>query len=102
MKVDIPFRGKFQNLMLSGKKTCTSRYAPYGRRGDYFEAFGAVFSITKVFRARVRHVARFYFRDEGFRTGSDFLRNWREIYPVKNDLDELVYVHFFKRGRYLW
>ena len=48
MKVEIPFEAHWQNKMLNGIKTCTSRTKRYGKEGDIFEVFDATFEIARV------------------------------------------------------
>lgn len=98
MKVEIPFMDEFQDRMLSGQKTATSRTKPYGKQGDTFDAFGATFRIRGVLKLQLKDIALTYFREEGFIKPSDFRDCWRKLHPLKgwNSYQE-VYTHLFVR-----
>ena len=98
MKVTIPFKSEFKQLMLSGQKTCTSRYKRYGYAGETFEAFGATFEISGVNRYRLSDVAELMYLAEGFSSPDQFLRMWWKLHPRRDrDMDAFVYTHWFSQ-----
>jgi len=98
MKVKIPFKPRFKVPMLLGEKTLTSRTRKMGESGDTFEAFGATFEITDVFKADLDTVAYFFDR-EGCSSREDFIEVWEKIHPRKGFIPtQRVYVHVFKVG----
>ena len=97
MKVFIPFKEKFREPMLNNVKTMTSRTKKYGNVGDTFEAFGAMFEITNVFRLELGDIASFW-REEGCNSLDDFVETWKQIHPNKPyRLSDRFYVHKFRK-----
>ena len=80
-KVEMPFLPEFQSPLLSGKKILTSRTKWHGTVGDYFEAFGRIFIITREFTAALATVATFYFEQEGVASPEDFKAIWCRLHP---------------------
>ena len=98
MKVKIPFKEDFKELLLKGGKTATSRTKQYGQQGDTFAAFGAEFEITAVERHPLRVVKWHFYKQEGFYSPEGFGKVWDLIHPRRGYApDLLVWVHFFKR-----
>ena len=97
MKVKIPFKARFKEPMLSGRKTWTSRTKCYGRSGDIFEAFGHEFIIEKIETKMLLEVAR-HWLEEGCKSKLDFIELWKKIHPRKGfDSYQWVHVHIFRR-----
>jgi len=98
MRVKIPFLPRFEGVMLSGMKTCTSRTKKYGKLGDTFEAFDATFVIERVFKEELSNIAWFRCDEEGFQTPTDFIKCWEKIHYRKGyDPSQEVWVHQFRR-----
>lgn len=96
MKVKIPFKPDFENALLFGNKTWTSRTKRYGDKGDSFEAFGATFLIEKVFKESLGNIASYHFKEEGCGSRQEFINIWRKIHPRKGfDPSQMVWVHQF-------
>lgn len=97
MQVNIPFKDRFKEVMLSGQKIMTSRTNCYGSLGDTFQAFGRTFEITSCRTMRLGYVANQYYREEGFDSREDFIEFWATIHPIAGyKQDQIVYVHEFK------
>ena len=73
---EIPFLPEFQEAMLSGRKTVTSRTKKYGEPGDWFEVFGAEFHLIKVFKATLNQIAFLGWYSEGLSSPGDFVGVW--------------------------
>lgn len=98
MKVRVPFKTQFRDMMLSGKKTMTSRTKRYGEVGDTFDGFGATFQITNVMRCSLLLVANEYYLEEGCNSDYDFVQLWKQIHPRKGFMpNQMVYVHTFEK-----
>lgn len=98
LKVYIPFKEQFKDVMLSGKKIKTTRSKRYGSPGDWFEIFGAKFQIESVEKKQLGRIAMWDYEDEGFDTMVEFIECWNEIHPrVGFDKNKYYYLHTFKR-----
>jgi len=96
MKVKIPFRKQFEQVMLSGKKISTIRTKRYGKIGDTFEAFGAEFKIIAFCPSVALWAGKWLYKEEGFEQLGEFWKVWDEINP-NLERNALVFVYFFKR-----
>ena len=98
MNVNIPFLPKFENDMLSGRKTKTSRMKCYGLPADTFLAFGQLFKILSVMPVDLEDVAIVEYEAEGFDSPAEFISTWKEIHPrMGYQPDRKVYLHEFRR-----
>jgi len=98
MKIKIPFKSCFEDALLSGSKTWTSRTRKYGEVGDIFEAFGATFIIERVFRENLGFIASYHYREEGCDSRQEFINVWRKIHWRKGfDPRQEVWVHHFTK-----
>lgn len=96
-KIDIPFMQEFEPLMLTGKKSATTRTKRYGYPGDYFEAFGRVFILTDIYRMALWRVASVHYLEEGFNYEYEFIETWERLHPRKGyQPDQKVYFHRFR------
>ena len=97
-RIKIPFLKEFRESMLSGKKTKTSRTKRYGKPGDTFEAFEAVFELTDVQKKALVTVAHLYYKEEGFENKEDFIACWEKLHPKKGYVPNLlVWLHSFRK-----
>jgi N4-acetylcytidine amidohydrolase len=95
---NFPFSKEFENSMICGTKTKTSRNKKYGNIGDTFTAFGKKFTIVNVEKEKLEKVAKEYHADEGFASPDGFIEKWKELHPIKKwDPDHIVFVHSFKK-----
>lgn len=94
----IPFQLEWQNKILNGIKTCTSRTKKYGNPGDWFEQFGSTFKISTVEKFPLEHVADFLYKEEGCDNPEEFIKIWVELHPRKGWVpNQIVFTHFFRR-----
>jgi len=95
----LPFRPDFQNALLHGIKTCTSRTVKMiGEPYDTFEAFGATFEIVQVYKMRLWEVADKLWDKEGCRSQEHFVEIWKSIHPVAGfQPTQKVRVYFFEK-----
>lgn len=94
--VKIPFRARFRESMLSGKKTYTSRPQSMGSPGQMFVAFGARFCLTKVESVKLSYICEELYEEEGFSSSEKFIEAWESIYPYKGYTPfQTVYLHKF-------
>lgn len=97
MKVEIPFKRRFKQVLLDGTKIWTSRTKRYGKRGDTFEIFGAEFLIECVEPRSLGNIAE-HWKEEGCESKGDFIEVWRKIHRCRGYVPtQRVYVHIFKR-----
>lgn len=97
MKVYIPFLDMFEPLMLTGKKSATSRTKRYGYAGDWFEAFGRSFVLTEVYMLRLSVIEWNHYLEEGFNYHYEFRQVWEQLHPRAGfQPDKRVYFHKFK------
>jgi hypothetical protein len=93
-----PFQPEWEQKMLSGEKTCTSRRTVFGLAGDTFVAFGQRYLITKVEERSLEDVARNLYRQEGCQNVSEFVGWWNKLHPRRGfQLKQVVFVHHFRR-----
>jgi len=98
MKVKIPFKPQFENVMLGNVKTCTSRNRFYGVTGDTFDAFGSTFWIFVVDKMILRDVSALLYKEEGCESPEEFEKVWAKIHPRKGFVwNQEVYVYHFKK-----
>jgi hypothetical protein len=99
-QVFLPFQVEFKDRMLSGKKTSTTRPRRYGRPGDWFRAFGAIFILTEVYQAHLNVVAFTCYGEEGFNSSDEFRTCWNKLHPnvtFEERPNRTVYLHRFTR-----
>lgn len=80
-QIDIPFLPEFEESMLSGKKRATTRTKRYGYPGDWFLAFGKIFTLTEVLPTYLEFVIRHYYSEEGFNSPQELVRCWNRLHP---------------------
>lgn len=94
--VTIPFKDRFAQPLLSGKKTMTTRTRKMGEVGDIFHAFGGEFKIDAVKQTLLGYVAMVYWQQEGMESVEDFEKIWAEIHPRRGYVTgDKVWVHSF-------
>ena len=92
----VAFLPDWRDLMLSGRKTMTTRTARHAEAGDTFRAFGATFEIVRVTRTSLGVVAEQHYREEGCASPSEFERVWVRLHPRAGfDPAKAVYLHEF-------
>lgn len=99
--VRINFSERFRDRMLeepSPSKRQTARYRKMAAVGDCFEAFGATFTVTGVYKRPLWTIASSY-SVEGFDSIADFKDFWGKLHPKRGfqPLDK-VWVHTFRRN----
>jgi len=93
----IPFMPEFEERMLTGKKTATTRPKKYGTSGDLFSAFNHTFQLTKVTKVYLQDVCSTAYEREGFDSQPEFIEYWKQLHPRKGYVPEqLVWFHEFK------
>ncbi len=99
MKVRLPFRPAFRGPMLLDEKILTCRPEQMGDPGDTFEAFGATFRLTHVFRTRLGYIIADAYRQEGCRSVQELMDIWNSIHPKVGvgDGSQTVWAHCFVR-----
>lgn len=98
MKITLPFREEFKDVLLRGRKTWTTRTKRYGKVGDTFEAFGQAFQLRGHLKMPLGAVAHRGFFEEGFDAPIEFIQVWCRIHPRKGyDPQQEVGVHCFEQ-----
>lgn len=95
-QVEIPFLARFEQPMLTGKKTLTTRTHQYGDVGDWFVAFGAKFQITAIARMLLSSAPDLWAK-EGVESREEFMRVWSSLHRGVWNPALSVYVHGFKK-----
>jgi len=95
--VHIPFLPRFQEPLLSGVKTCTTRTRRVGNPGDEFVAFGVWFRILSVEKVELGNVADHLYIEEGVSSPNDFISIWLELHRSGYSPKTEVWLHRFKR-----
>ena len=96
--ITIPFMAEFEERMLAGVKTATTRNKKYGNGGDLFCAFGRSFQLTKVIKAYLSGIVYSSYKEEGFKSQLEFIECWKKLHPRKGYVPEQeVWYHEFKR-----
>lgn len=97
-QIIIPFQPEWQDKMLNGIKTCTSRTKKYGNPGDWFEQFDSTFKLLSVSKFTLEHIANTLYLKEGCDSPDEFIKVWIELHPRKGWVPEqIVFTHFFRR-----
>jgi len=95
--ITIPFMAEFEERMLTGKKTATTRNKKYGNGGDLFSAFNHTFQLTKVYKVYLQDVCATAYEKEGFNSQPEFIECWKKLHPRKGYVpDQEVWFHEFK------
>jgi hypothetical protein len=97
-QVFIPFKKDFKELMLSGRKTTTTRPRRYGRPGDLFPAFGETFVLTEIHEVHLNFVAVSCYMEEGFNSPTEFSEYWNKLHyrvSFEENPERMVYLHRF-------
>jgi len=93
----IPFKEKFRDAVLTGKKTMTSRNKKYGDVGDTFDAFGRVFILEDVYKCTLSFVKSHFWYQEGCDSPEEFVQIWEEIHPRKGyQPNQQIWLHKWK------
>lgn len=93
-EITIEFRPDLEALVLSLRKTCTTRRTKKGKRGDVFTVQGRRFVLTGVSRVRLEEVARSDYQNEGCSSPDEFRALWASIYG-EYDGEQRVWRHYF-------
>ena len=94
----IPFMERFNEPLLSGKKTWTSRPRKMADVEDTFQNVAGTFQVDYVFQMPLGVVAMDCWRQEGCLHMTDFVTVWNHIHPLKGFVDsQLVWVHVFHK-----
>ncbi len=94
----IRFTPEMEDLILAGKKICTTRLEQKGAVGDTFIVRGFVYRIVDIQNCRMEEISAKFYRLEGFSSRDDFVRYWDSLYgyPCHWDSIFLLFpVHFF-------
>ena len=98
MLVKIPFKDRFDEKLLNGKKSTTARTKRYGGEGDEFERAGGRFKLMSVTSMKLIDVASCFWDVEGFDSMEEFIEFWKKIHPGKGYVPEQrVFLHVFER-----
>jgi hypothetical protein len=93
-----PFQPEWEEKMLSGEKTCTSRTKIFGLAGDRFVAFDQRYIVSKIEERSLGDIAANLYRQEGCQNPSEFIRWWNKLHPRRGFQPGLVvFVHHFRR-----
>ena len=96
-EVQVKFKVRFKEPLLSHVKTWTSRTEPLGKVGDTFRAFGRWFRIEQVFTMKLSEIAHDHWKDEGCTSEGDFIAVWQWIHPRRGwQPDFAPFVHVVK------
>lgn len=97
-QITVPFKPHWQQKMLLGQKTCTSRTKKYGNPNDTFEQFGSNFRIVSIEKHRLDYVAYSLYKEEGCFSPEEFMREWMKLHPRAGWVPiQVVFVHFFRK-----
>lgn len=97
-KITLSFTPEMEELIISGKKICTTRQEQKGAIGDTFTVRGSNYRIVDVQPYRMESIAANFYRLEGFSSRKDFVQYWDSLYgyPCHWDSIFLLFpVHFF-------
>lgn len=97
-EIEMPFLPEFEESMLSGKKTTSTRPKRYGYPGDWFPAFGRVFVLREVYPSFLDVVVSLHYVEEGFNSPREFIECWDRLHPHVSYLQRpgrSVYFHLF-------
>lgn len=93
--INLKFSPEMEELILQGKKCCTTRDEKKGEVGDVFRVGNRLYRIIQLTLYDVSEISPLY-RLEGFEHRYQFLKAIEEIYPeIYDSNDNLVFVHFF-------
>ena len=96
-EVKLAFLPKWEDAMVEGRKTATTRAHRHARAGDTFRAFGHRFRVRAVAPIRLRDVGAYWWREEGLLDPLDFRLVWMKLHPRRGFVgDDRVYLHLFR------
>lgn len=91
--ITVKFDSDMKDLVLAGKKCCTTRLKPLGDIGDIFVVENRVFRILDIYRESHPCETR-YFALEGFPSKREFIDRIEKIYPeLAEESKKLVDLH---------
>lgn len=106
-KIELKFNDKMKELVISGKKTCTTRRTKHGEVGDYFVIDDEhAYVITEITEGTLYDISNMYYSKEGFENPDDFRIAFLKAYnipipEISNPfwllLQMDVWVHCFRR-----
>ena len=93
--INLKFSPEMEELVLQGKKCCTTRDEPKGKVRDVFRVKDRLYRIIQIQSYDVSSIAHLY-KLEGFGFRHQFLKAIEEIYPdIYDCCDNVLYAHFF-------
>ncbi|HJK78035.1 MAG TPA: hypothetical protein O0Y06_00025 [Methanocorpusculum sp.] len=97
-EVLIRFTPEMENLIIAGKKICTTRLERKGAVGDIFVVRGFVYRLVEIRSYSLDYIATNFYRLEGFSSRDEFIRFWVSIagYPSFWESKSVSFpAHFF-------
>ena len=91
--IKLKFSPEMEELVLQGKKCCTTRDEKKGEIGDIFRVKDRLYRILQVDECDLEY-ASVMAPSEGFESDVEFIDTILEIYPELCSCDT-VYIHFF-------
>lgn len=93
----IPFKPRFVEAILAGRKRMTCRSKPYGRVGDVLDSEAGALRIVALYQAKLSRVRDDFWAIEGCSSPVDFEAVWASIHPLTGWTPEkVVWVHEFE------
>ncbi|GEM_PF-1651759 len=95
--IPLAFAPEMEELIIQGKKCCTSRHERKGDIGDLFLVKDRLYRIVHIHSCALYSVRDAYYNAEGFSSPEEFQQFWDRLYP-KRSLhrdSQILYVHFF-------
>jgi hypothetical protein len=93
-EIIIPFKERFEQPILDGKKVVTRRYRKYGNVDDWFVIKGRKFILTKIYREPLCFVTEEEARKEGCNDLEEFKNIWKKIHPRREwNPSDVPWVH---------
>lgn len=92
------FHPEMAQLLLAGKKHCTTRSEKIGEPGDTFEIKGVMFRIDTVRSEKFGVISYSFYDCEGFTSHLEFMKFWQRIH--RGNLpqpDTLKWLHVLSR-----
>jgi len=96
MEIHIPFKFEMRELVLKGRKTCTTRTKALGKAGDTFRVGNETFVLTEVKRMPLEKIVQTLYKEEGFSNPEAFQAYLFKL-GIPLEADKVLWVHKFKR-----
>jgi hypothetical protein len=93
--ITLTFAPEMEELIIQGKKCCTTRRTQLGEVGDMFVVHDRIYRICHIHHCCLYSVRGSYYDAEGFTSPAAFHDFWEQAVEQPFDEANTVFIHFF-------